>query len=282
MSKKHYLSILAIFNNESHIMREWIQHYIAEGVDFFYLINNFSTDTDLFSPIIREYHSYIQLMDTCIPNEQCVSAQLDNYNYVIKQHIKGNTEWLLMIDFDEFMYASAPNSTLKQELQSLDKNVACVRVPWKIFGSNGYITQPKSVVKHFSKRQSYDIPVPMHIKNIFKLDCMALFNIHEIFLHTDYISINSTGESATHYSIYQSEDNLTEAKIQLNHYYLQSQDYWYNIKMKRDYDSWCKETPVNYTSEKFIENNIIMNDVTDNCLYLKHKTLYDAIDDTML
>ena len=151
MSKKHYLSILAIFNNESHIMREWIQHYIAEGVDFFYLINNFSTDTDLFSPILHEYYSYLQLTETCIPNEQCVFAQLDNYNYVINHHIKGNTEWLLMIDFDEFMYASAPNSTLKQELQSLDKNVACVRVPWKLFGSNEFISQPKSIVKHFGK-----------------------------------------------------------------------------------------------------------------------------------
>ena len=278
MSKKHYLSILAVFNNESHIMREWIQHYIAEGVDFFYLINNFSTDTDLFSPIIHEYHSYLQLTDTCIPNEQCVFAQLQIYNYVINHHIKGNTEWLLMIDFDEFMYASAQNSTLKQELQSLDENVACVRVPWKMFGSNEYITQPKSVVKHFCKQQSYDVSVPMHIKNIFKLDCMTQFNIHEIFLHPDYIARNSKGENATNYSIYQSEDNIAEAKIQLNHYFLQSHDYWHNNKLKRDYQNLCKETLINHTSQHFTEGNVIMNNVTDNDLYLKHKTLHDAID----
>ena len=263
-------------------MREFIQHYIAEGVDFFYLINNFSTDTDLFEPIIHEYESYIQLVHTCVPNERSIHAHLANYDHMINQNIRGNTEWLLIIDFDEFMYASSPNSTLRQELQSLDENVACVRVPWKLFGSNEHISQPKSVVKHFVKRQSYDIPVPMHIKNIFKLDCIIKFNVHEIILQTDYIDINSKGESATLYSIYQSEDNIAEAKIQLNHYYLQSQDYWYNTRMKRDYNNFCKETTVNHTLEKFIEDNVIMNDVTDNCLYLKHKTLYDAIDDTII
>ena len=32
--------IVAIFKNESHILEEWIQHYIKEGVQHFYLINN--------------------------------------------------------------------------------------------------------------------------------------------------------------------------------------------------------------------------------------------------
>ena len=114
----------------------------------------------------------------------------------------------------------------------------------------------------------------MHIKNIFKLDC----NIHEIFLHTHYIAINSKGENATNYSIYQSEDNIAEAKIQLNHYFLQSHDYWHNNKLKRNYQNLCKETVINHTSQHFIEGNVIMNNVTDNDLYLKLKTLYDAID----
>ena len=52
MSIKHYLSMRAVFHNESHIMREWMQQYVAEVMGFFYLINNFSMDIDLFLPII--------------------------------------------------------------------------------------------------------------------------------------------------------------------------------------------------------------------------------------
>ena len=65
---KHYLSVLAIFNNEGHIFREWLDHYLAEGVDFFYLINNFSEDADVFLPILQEYRSYIHLVDSTVPN----------------------------------------------------------------------------------------------------------------------------------------------------------------------------------------------------------------------
>ena len=48
--------------------------------------------------------------------------------------------------------------------------------------------------------------------------------------------------------------------------------------MKRDYRNLTKETVVEHTAEHFIEKNRIMNDVTDNKLYLKHKALYDSID----
>ena len=33
--KQYYLTIMAIFKNESHIFEEWIEHYIKEGVELF-------------------------------------------------------------------------------------------------------------------------------------------------------------------------------------------------------------------------------------------------------
>src|SRR5690348_9778161 len=41
---KYYLSIGAIFKNESHILGEWISHYLYHGVEHFYLINDESND----------------------------------------------------------------------------------------------------------------------------------------------------------------------------------------------------------------------------------------------
>lgn len=38
------IALVSIFKNEGHIIEEWIEHYIKEGVDTFYLIDNGSTD----------------------------------------------------------------------------------------------------------------------------------------------------------------------------------------------------------------------------------------------
>lgn len=47
MENKYYLSIMAMFKNEAVIMKEWLDHHIAHGVDHFYLIDDYSTDNVL-------------------------------------------------------------------------------------------------------------------------------------------------------------------------------------------------------------------------------------------
>ena len=37
--KKYKLVIVAIFKNEAIAMREWLEHYIRQGVEHFYIIN---------------------------------------------------------------------------------------------------------------------------------------------------------------------------------------------------------------------------------------------------
>ena len=42
-----YLSILSTFKNEATILKEWIDYYLQQGFDHFYLIDNGSTDNFL-------------------------------------------------------------------------------------------------------------------------------------------------------------------------------------------------------------------------------------------
>jgi glycosyltransferase involved in cell wall biosynthesis len=49
------LSVGAIFKNESHSIREWIEHYIYRDVEHFYLIDDSSTDNTV--EIIKPYIS---------------------------------------------------------------------------------------------------------------------------------------------------------------------------------------------------------------------------------
>ena len=62
IKQQYYLSIVAIFKNESWILKEWIEHYLNQGVDHFFLIDNGSTDN---------YHTILQ---PYIDNKQVSSS----------------------------------------------------------------------------------------------------------------------------------------------------------------------------------------------------------------
>ena len=66
--KKYFFSIGAIFKNESHILKEWVEHYLFHGVDHMFLINDKSTDNylEILEPYINEkrLHYTILQMNT--------------------------------------------------------------------------------------------------------------------------------------------------------------------------------------------------------------------------
>ena len=98
---KYRLAVGAIFKNESHILEEWITHYLKEGVEHFFLINNGSTDT--FMDTINKYSYCVTLF-----NDDKRHAQAELYNkYVMPQ--KDKTEWVIVCDLDEFIYSRIVN-----------------------------------------------------------------------------------------------------------------------------------------------------------------------------
>ena len=54
------ISVLAMFKNEYSTIKEWIEHYLAEGVEHFYLIDNGTNDNTY--NIISRYSHYITLI----------------------------------------------------------------------------------------------------------------------------------------------------------------------------------------------------------------------------
>ena len=49
----YYLSVLCIFKNETMNLKTWINHYLWQGVDHFYMIDNGSDDNPL--EILQDY-----------------------------------------------------------------------------------------------------------------------------------------------------------------------------------------------------------------------------------
>ena len=56
-----FLSVVMCFKNESHILEEWINHYIDEGVDQFVLCDNNSTDD--YESILNKFDNIVLFKD---------------------------------------------------------------------------------------------------------------------------------------------------------------------------------------------------------------------------
>ena len=123
------LSLLAMFKNEASIIEEWIEHYIREGVDHFYLIDNGSYDN--YESKINKYKSKITLVKDPTRFEKKTQKILYNQHYLEK--VKKETEWLIVCDIDEYFY-------LNDEMRLIDflsepPFPDAYWVPWRLFGT---------------------------------------------------------------------------------------------------------------------------------------------------
>jgi hypothetical protein len=230
----HYLSIGAIFKNEAHILEEWLDHYIFHGVDHFYLINDFSTDN--YIEIINKYKDKITLFNN-LKVEKSRGRQTEFYNYFLKP-ILHETKFLAILDLDEFLY-SPKEINLKNILKECE-NYGQIVVNWVWFSSNGNIEQPKSVVKGCTKRLEYG-------KKIFSPTpggewCMNGTLGPKTILNTSFniSNINIHGSESEGETINLSYEKFPiDPLLLINHYSLQSLDFFCKIKMTRgDVNGW--------------------------------------------
>jgi hypothetical protein len=214
----YFLSVGAVFRNESNSIVEWVKHYLYHGVDHFYLINDNSSD-DTVSKIqgfidmglITLYHS---------KEEYYLGRQRSVYNHFILPHVKQkDTQWLLMIDLDEYVW-SPISICIGDVLRMGCSQLGQIQIQQYVYGSNGHVTQPESIVKHFTKR-SHEL-----------VQCYKYF----VNSNFEFSSLN------IHHADFANEAYKTDASIFmivdpcyfiLNHYSCQSLDFWQHTKRVR-------------------------------------------------
>jgi hypothetical protein len=143
------------------------------------------------------------------------------------------------------IYARKQFSTIKKCLEGLNPTISQVFIPWKMFGSNGYIRQPTNVVRHFTKRENYDKPnslatIRVDNKNYSNVKCIAKtkdlikLNIHVHEMKNNHY-ICSNGKKNIVHNLYCeiSESILNDSYLHLNHYAIQSLDWFKKVKMTR-------------------------------------------------
>ena len=93
IKQRYYLSLIAIFKNESWILKEWIEHYIHQGIDHFFLIDNGSNDN--YMSILQPY---INNKKVSLIKDPKIFHKKGHYNKYILP-IKNISEWFPSLRF---------------------------------------------------------------------------------------------------------------------------------------------------------------------------------------
>lgn len=254
MNKKD-LCIVAMFKNEGHILNEWIEHYISEGVDHFFMIDHGSTDN-----YREKIDNYIQkgIIDIVVDNStHRHHLQIDLYNHYFMKE-RSEYTWSIICDLDEFIYSRCGFPTIKSYVKRLPRRISQVCIPWKIFGSNGYIQQPEKVVENFTKRSTYrrnyngvehgqggifranhlnaDILEKYNlVKSIVRTKDVKKYAIHSHEVKYQTICSNQRKDTLIENNNHSKINNriLNNSCLHLNHYAIQSLEWFTNVKMTR-------------------------------------------------
>lgn len=248
------LALLAIFRNEASHIDEFIRHYIDNGVDHFYLINNASEDD--YTSVLNPYLDFITLVhedrviNQGVMNHHQSDVQFTNYNKLLHTIKKTNTDWLIVCDIDEFIYARRGFKTIKEFLLEKGDIFDQVLIREKVFCSNGLQKQPESVIKGFTARVDYSKHNKCVPKCIAKVKSIDFAHVHYCVLKKESaITYEETLTNFTNQIIrtdksliirernklveYIDEDILSNGYLACNHYYIQSKEWFFGTKAVR-------------------------------------------------
>jgi len=201
------MSVLAIFKNETMNLKVWLDHYLWQGIDHFYLIDNDSEDNP--DIILKPYIQKGLVTLYKFPEKY---MQVEHYkNLWGLENLPSKTKWLIMADLDEFWFS--PNSKLSSVINEYD-NYDLIYSNWYMFGSDGLTNHPNDIRTDITRRE-FDLSVATKwICKPIKMDLSDLF-IHNFYNDDKYKKI------------------IVNDKIHLNHYPIQSKEFYEKVKMDR-------------------------------------------------
>jgi len=221
-------------------MEEFLKHYIEQGVDHFYIINNNSDDN--IEEVIDQsiYKSNVTLITdnrdmNILKNDSSPYGHKTLLDENLYDLIKAETKWAILIDADEFIYGKNGH-TIQSYLSTLDEEVGCIYVIWNII--NPCVDIDGNMVGDFSlkrtfKRLNHDLIHSLPSRAVEANDfgksivrTSMLIDDNKLWLHKIVVSgrtINNYGSVLTlpydnGNNIQYSEQAYQELNISLNHH----------------------------------------------------------------
>ena len=224
-----------------------LDHYISEGVEHFFLIDDGSSDNShsVLAPYIHK--QLVTLMVDVRKDHDPPISMVDRYNLLFKP-FHYLTTWMIHIDLDEFVYGR--QTSLAKYLRKMDATVGEIRVPWKQFGSSGYLQKPeKSLVASLVQRAPFQVNISMyvHVKPIFRVAALVREDAHHVsvkpgfssgfpLMQSQILELSSwplTTLNKPEWEKWDDEEVLNQLGIHLNHYAIRYKDWFMAVKATR-------------------------------------------------
>lgn len=203
---KYYFSVYAQFKNEGGCMREWLDHYIWQGAEHFFMVDNGSTDNS--KEIIETYGDKITYY-----SRPEIYSQLKNVReIVVELQKKKLSRWVLFCDLDEFLF-SVSGGTITEYLRK-NESYSCISINWLMFGSSGFVRQPPNIRQYFVMRQPD--------RSRFTKMIIQVQNVRSDHIHIHELTVPRK------YRI-----KVENNELHLNHYRIQSEEFFKNVKLTR-------------------------------------------------
>lgn len=203
--------VLGLMKNEAMNIDEWITHYLSMGAGKIFLIDNGSNDDTVAKAKVWVAKGLVELVEYPARHKQT-----KHYWSAFKEmKIGQKCEWLLVADLDEFWFCPSGDTIAK----SLDRfeGIDVVYANWRMFGSNGLEKHPTSI------RQAFTTCAPdlgSHSNRKYMCRTAVVKGKRTLRIHSVYGAKSSATVS----------DNAT---FHLNHYPIQSLEFFQNVKMTR-------------------------------------------------
>ena len=203
-------AIVAIFKNEAMGIAEWVEHYLWQGADMILLLNNNSND---------DWEKALEKFDktkvVILPAEK-LYAQSEHYSGTGIKWLRDNAiDIVSILDIDEYLFCK-DGTPLKEYFCKTFQGPnppAYIVCKWKMFGSSGHIKQPQSIRRSFlccktdiSTSQTKSTYLVKNLKD-------------RIEVHVPNPGFGQVLEASN--------------VLQLNHYAIQSKEYYEKVKMSR-------------------------------------------------
>ena len=244
--QKHFLSVVAILKNEKPYIKEWLEYHMIQGVEHFYLCDNDSTDG------IKEYlKPYIDKGVITYMHLAGINQQKVCYETVVNQY-KNKTEWLAIIDLDEYL-VPLKEKTIAKFLEEFE-DVSEVSLHWMLYGDNGAISRDDGLITEFFT--SHPINLNHTVKSIVRPEKVIDF---EGFGSNHYIKVEGKSVNEYHKPVnFMLNYNISGDKARVNHYIIKTFAEFHH-KKKRGHP---EGSPINYAYYFYHNDNTVKNDTS--------------------
>ena len=223
--KRVYLSIACIIKDEAEYIEEWLDFYLSQGVERFYIFDNDSTDQ--IKEVLKKYIEKEQVVYIYFPGKK---VQLTAYTYAA--HLfKNETFWMAFLDADEFMF-SPQKRKLNEVLMDYEAYPG-VGVNWVGYGTGGHKTKPegKLIENYFDTFEDENNVFNLRIKSVVQpSEVLMIPSPHYCVYRKRKLAVSEDRNEITNYTMIVPGKGFAftavnhRSILRINHYWTKSEE----------------------------------------------------------